>query len=69
MMCYAIIGQSDSNEMSTGCYAYLIKIKCISIQQFGQPAGRSDMCDGNSQSQQSLQWTPLNNHQSEGSQS
>ena len=30
-MCYAVVGQSDSNEMSTGCYAYLVKMRYINI--------------------------------------
>ena len=30
-MCYAIVSQSDSNKMLTGCYAYLTKIKGLSI--------------------------------------
>ena len=49
-MCYAIVGWLDSNEMPTGCYAYLMKIRYLIIQQCGQPFGRSDMCDGSSQS-------------------
>ena len=30
-MCYAIVGQSDSNTMLTGFYAYLAEIRCVSI--------------------------------------
>ena len=43
-MCYAIVSQLDSNEMSTSCYAYLTEIRCVSIQQFGQPVKWSGMC-------------------------
>ena len=34
-VCYAIVSQSDSNEMLAGCCAYLVEIRCVSIQQFG----------------------------------
>ena len=38
-MSHAIVSQSDSNEMSTSCYAYLAEIRCVSIWKFGHQLG------------------------------
>ena len=46
-MCYAIVGQSGSNEMLTSCYAYLMEIRCVSIWQFGWLVKQLGMCGAN----------------------